>query len=229
MSTQLFLVALFVVSLFFMFWNFKKKRKKIIFFGDSITAYGAATGGFIRLLERFFSKEGILQKFELVNAGVNGNKIYDLFIRLEPQVLAKDPTLVIIFIGVNDVWHKQNSGTGTDLKTFENVYEQIISRLKAVHSKIVLVTPAAIGERPLGQNEMDQELDQYCEVVKTLAQKNELHVVDLRSVFAAYNNHYNVGGMPYGILTTDGVHLNERGNEVVADEIWKKMEILFIA
>jgi lysophospholipase L1-like esterase len=38
---------------------------------------------------------------------------------MENDVLAKTPDIVFIYIGVNDVWHKSTSGTGTDADKFE--------------------------------------------------------------------------------------------------------------
>jgi lysophospholipase L1-like esterase len=50
-----------------------------------------------------------------------------------------------------------------------------------------------------------------------------LPVADLRKAFLAYNLQYNTGNKEYGILTTDRVHLNQEGNELVASEIWKEI------
>ena len=33
------------------------------------------------------------------------NKIYDLYLRHEEDVIAKKPNIVIIYVGINDVWH----------------------------------------------------------------------------------------------------------------------------
>ncbi len=50
MSGKLILFAVFIASLFLMAFNYTKKRK-VIFFGDSITQIGAGSGGYIRLME----------------------------------------------------------------------------------------------------------------------------------------------------------------------------------
>ncbi|MGF2414916.1 MAG: SGNH/GDSL hydrolase family protein, partial [Ferruginibacter sp.] len=58
-------------------------------------------------------------------------------------------------------------------------------------------------------------------ILRGLAVKNNLPVVDLRKIFFEYNLKNNPENKTKGILTTDGVHLNAAGNQLVADEMWK--------
>jgi lysophospholipase L1-like esterase len=44
-------------------------------------------------------------------------------------------------------------------------------------------------------------------------------LVDLRKAFLAYNLEHNTESRESGILTSDRVHLNERGNRLVADKM----------
>jgi lysophospholipase L1-like esterase len=48
-----------------------------------------------------------------------------------------------------------------------------------------------------------------------------LPLVDLRKIFLDYNAKNNPDNKTKGILTSDGVHLNAAGNQLVADEMWK--------
>src|SRR5580765_6454810 len=86
---------------------FSTKARRVVFFGDSITEAGAKPGGYIVKIGEALTKKGIADQFELIGAGIGGNKVYDLYLRMEDDVLAKNPDIVIIWIGVNDVWHKQ--------------------------------------------------------------------------------------------------------------------------
>jgi len=45
--------------------------------------------------------------------------------------------------------------------------------------------------------------------------------VDLRKAFLDHAANNNPENKAMGILTTDRVHLNEAGNKLVAEEIWK--------
>ena len=74
-----------------------------------------------------------------------------------------------IYIGVNDVWHKRTSGTGTDADKFEKFYNAIIKKLKTANMKIVLCTPAAIGEKTDFTNELDGDLNKYSNIIRNIA------------------------------------------------------------
>ena len=104
------------------------KSKKIIFFGDSITQAGVGPTGYITKMQQAIAAKGQTANFELIGAGISGNKIYDLYLRLEEDVPEKKPDLVYIYVGVNDVWHKSSSGTGTDLDKFEKFYLAILRK-----------------------------------------------------------------------------------------------------
>jgi lysophospholipase L1-like esterase len=166
-------------------------------------------------------KKNNLKDYELMGAGVSSNKVYDLYLRLEDDVLNKNPDIVVIFIGVNDVWHKRSFGTGTDADKFERFYSAILKKLADKNIKAIICTPACIGEKTDVSNEQDGDLNKYCNIVRGLAAKNNLPLIDLRKIFLEYNLKNNPENKDRGILTRDGVHLNEKGNQLVADEMWK--------
>lgn len=161
------------------------------------------------------------ENYELLGAGISGNKIYDLYLRLEDDVLGKEPDIVVMYIGVNDVWHKRTSGTGTDANKFEKFYAAILKKLAEKNIKVVICTPATIGEKNDVSNELDGDLNKYAGIVRELATKNNLPLIDLRKIFLAYDLKNNPENKDRGILTRDGVHLNETGNQLVAEEMWK--------
>ena len=200
------------------------KKKHIIFFGDSITEVAVNRGGYIARMDSMLAQQKKADQFELTGAGVSGNKVYDLFLRMDDDVLAKNPDLVVIFIGVNDVWHKRTSGTGTDADKFVKFYQAIIQKLKANNIEMILCTPAVIGEKTDFTNPLDGEMNEYSKIIRDLAGKNNLTLVDLRKIFREYNLTNNPENRTSGILTTDGVHLNAKGNQFVADEMWKVIQ-----
>ena len=199
------------------------KPKRVIFFGDSITQMGVQPNGYISKIGAALQQKGVSDQFELMGAGIGGNKIYDLYLRMDEDVLAKDPDLVFIWIGVNDVWHKQSFGTGTDADKFEKFYVAIIKKLQARNIKIILCTPAAIGERTDFTNQQDGDLNKYAQIIRDIAVKNNCGLLDLRKIFLDYNLKNNPANKESGILTVDRVHLNETGNQLVAD---KMLELL---
>jgi lysophospholipase L1-like esterase len=202
------------------------QKKKIVFFGDSITEAAVKPGGYIVQIGELATKDKVSDSYDFIGAGISGNKVYDLYLRLENDVLSKNPNVVIIFIGVNDVWHKRTHGTGTDADKFEKFYTAIIKKLQEKSIKVVLCTPAAIGEKTDSSNELDGDINKYSSVIRSMAKANNLPVIDLRKAFLAYNNQHNPENKESGILTSDGVHLNAKGNQFVADEMWKVIKSL---
>lgn len=203
---------------------------KIVFLGDSITQQAEDfEDGFISLI-----RQNLIQdKFELVGKGISGNKVSDLLTRYKSDVIDLDPDIVFIYIGINDVWHKYDFGTGSDIDLYEKGLRTIISDIKSLGSKIVLCTPTVIGENTgdfvLGNQfkdvetmeKMNGDLDTFSEVVRKLSNEYETELLDLRKIFMDYLAENNINNDAAGILTTDGVHLNERGNKLIADQMIK--------
>ncbi len=197
------------------------KNLKVIFFGDSITEAGIKPGGYISLLDSIAKTNSSNQTFEFVGRGIGGNKVYDLLFRLKDDVIGQKPDLVVIYIGINDVWHKSLAGTGTDTDRFERFYQEIIDQLTAKKIKVILCTPTVIGEKTDHSNPQDGDLNEYSNIIRQLASKNKLLLVDLRKNFLAYNLKNNPANAPSGVLTSDRVHLNAKGNMLVAQSVWK--------
>lgn len=196
-----------------------QKKTRVVFFGDSITQMGVNPDGYITQLGGLLKQKGVADQFELVGAGIGGNKVYDLYLRLEKDVLARNPNVVVIWIGVNDVWHKTSFGTGTDPDKFQRFYEAILNKLQARGIRTVLVTPTAIGERTDFSNAQDGDLNLYSSFIRKLAAKHHAELLDLRTVFLEYNRKNNPENKESGILTTDRVHLNKKGNALVAEQM----------
>jgi lysophospholipase L1-like esterase len=220
MTNKLILLALFVASMILMAFRFDKK-KKVVFFGDSITAAGIRAGGYIKLMDSLILAEGQTANYELVGAGISGDKIYDLYLRMEKDVLEQKPDIVLIYVGVNDVWHKASSGTGTDYNKFGKFYEAVVNKLQASGAKVIVCTPAVIGEKTDNSNQQDGDLNYYSNWLRTFTAKNNIPLVDLRAGFINYNLKNNPQNKESGILTTDRVHLTPAGNLFVAQEMWK--------
>ena len=215
---------------------------KVVFLGDSITEagiydkeVGVPSGdtliypkytGFITLL-----KKDIEDDIELIGKGVSGNKVSNLLERYKKDVLSLNPDIVFIYIGINDVWHKYSFGTGTDIIFYENGLRKIITDLKNKGSRVILCTPTVIGENK-GEftlvNEfkdietmeiMNGDLDAYSDVIRKLASELNTDLLDLREIFMNYISENNPNNESSGITTYDGVHLNDLGNKLIADEM----------
>ncbi|MDQ3292189.1 MAG: SGNH/GDSL hydrolase family protein [Bacteroidota bacterium] len=212
-----------VLSILFAFTS-APKTKTVVFFGDSITQAGVKPGGYIDVLNQEIAKKGKSSQFNLIGAGIGGNKVPDLQKRLATDVLAKKPDLVFIYIGINDVWHythpccKDKAG-GTPIAQYEAGLKDIISQIKESGAKVVLCTPSVIGEKPDGSNAEDAMLEQYAAISRKVARETKVKLCDLRTAFISRLKEQNTENAEQGILTSDRVHLNAAGNRLVAEQM----------
>lgn len=194
-----------------------KDGDRIVFLGDSITQAGNDPGGYVATV-RSALQEKYAGKVEVVGAGISGNRVPDLENRLERDVLAKKPTLVVIYIGINDVWHSLN-GRGTDKNAFRDGLIRLIDRIEKGGARVILSTASVIGEKTDGSNQLDKMLDEYCQISRDVAAEKKIQLLDLRKAFVDHLKANNAAQKENGILTTDGVHLNAAGNKFVADQM----------
>src|SRR6478609_2053784 len=103
MSIALKLTWVFLFVIIALWISFLKDRKatnrKIIFFGDSLTQAGAQPGGYIALMRDILLHQEI-NNIELTGAGIGGNKVYDLYLRMHEDVIAQSPDIIVIWIGI---------------------------------------------------------------------------------------------------------------------------------
>lgn len=195
-------------------------KKQVVFLGDSITEEGRTLElGFINLLEESLDSE----KFNLIGKGISGDKVSDLLVRYENDVLAQNPDIVFIYIGINDVWHSYGVGKGSDIDFYEKGLRKIITDIKKRGAKIILCTPTVIGERVTFEDELevkrDQELDAFAGVVRNLSSEFNTELLDLRTIFKNYIVENNQNNDYQDFLTDDGVHLNDAGNKLIAENM----------
>jgi lysophospholipase L1-like esterase len=203
-----------------------KKDDRIVFLGDSITAAAVKPGGYITLINEAIAATHPDLKIETFGAGVSGNKVPNLQARLEKDALSKKPTIVFIYIGINDVWHwkKNKEGVmagGTTPEAFESGLKDIIAKIHAAGARVILCTATVIGEKNDDTNERDAMLEECCAISRKVATETKSQIVDLRKAFINHLKTANPDNLPKGILTGDGVHLNPAGNRLVATEMGK--------
>ena len=210
-------------------------NKKVVFLGDSITQNAVINSeefkGFIYLLG-----ENLDQDTELIGKGIGGDKVSDLLTRYRDDVIKLNPDMVFIYIGINDVWHKYDFGTGTDIDLYENGLRQIIYDIKNNGIEVILCTPTVIGEnkgdftlvnqfKDIETMEiMNNDLDDYSDVIRKLSREFDTKLLDLRKIFMQYISENNPENKSKGVLTTDGVHLNNFGSKLIANEMIKYID-----
>jgi lysophospholipase L1-like esterase len=191
-----------------------KKNDRIVFLGDSITAAGPRPGGYITLSAATIAKAYPDLNIKLIGAGIGGHKVPDCQRRLDKDVLQKKPTIVFIYIGINDVWHWTHPRVvargkkGTTPEAFENGLRDMIKKINGVGARVILCTPTVIGEKSDGTNPDDQRLDEYSDISRI-----------------AYLKKHNPKNATEGILTSDSVHMNPAGNQLLAKLVLEALQV----
>lgn len=201
---------------------------RIVFLGDSITQAGDKPGGYVTLVREEIAAALPDKGIEVLGAGISGNKVPNLEKRLDRDVLEKKPTTVVIYIGINDVWHSQR-GQGTPKDVFEQGLRSLVERIRAAGADVILCTPSVIGEKPAGENPLDAMLDEYADVTRGVADEMKTGLLDLRKAFVEHLAATNAAKADKGTLTTDGVHLNPAGNRFVAERMLEALGVAEVA
>jgi len=194
---------------------------RIVFFGDSITEAGVQPKGYVTLVDSMLQAANPDRNIEVIGAGISGHKVPDLQARLERDVLSHEPTHVVIYIGINDVWHfhKFEGVTGTEPDVFEAGLRDLIGQMQAAGAEVALCTPSVIGEDLDDGSIENADLARYADISRRVASETSSALCDLRNAFEAHLRANNADEAYEGILTTDGVHLNEAGNQFVAEQM----------
>ncbi|MBQ3502163.1 MAG: hypothetical protein IJA72_00665, partial [Clostridia bacterium] len=102
---------------------------KIVLLGDSITdmcrnretpdsqPFSFGMGYPFVLNSKLYEKKPL--GYEIINRGISGNRIVDVYARIKKDCWNLQPDLISILIGVNDVWHEIESENGVDVERYE--------------------------------------------------------------------------------------------------------------
>jgi lysophospholipase L1-like esterase len=175
----------------------------IVCLGDSITK-----AGYPAELEKNIAAK-------VINAGVNGNTSRQGLARLERDVLAHKPDLVLVLFGANDS-RQDAPKTHVPLEEYSKNLNEIIVRSQRAGSKVILGTLPPIEAEayytrhprefyePVGG--LEPWLLRYRATALSVGKSNNVPVVDL----------YRLLEREPGWRKADGVHPTEEGNRAIA-------------
>ena len=188
-----------------------KSGEKVAFLGDSITQGGwSSAKGYVKLTAAGLKANGV--EIEVIPAGISGHKSNQMLDRLEKDVLSKKPQWMTLSCGVNDVWH---GAKGVPLDDYKKNIREIVDKCAAANVKVVILTATVIKEQLDGPD--NQKLAAYNDFLRELAKEKKLPVADLNAMFQERIKAANTPDKK--VLTSDGVHMNDAGNEVMAEGV----------
>jgi len=173
--------------------NLNSQGKNLICFGNSLTEGVGAPFGYS--FPDYLSKE---LPFPVINAGKGGDTTFDALNRINSDVLQKNPFLVIIEFGANDILKRISPED-----TFKNL-EMIIDKIQEAGAAVVLVE---VKVNPLK--------DVYLPKFKEIAQQKKIYLIPdvLEEIYQNKN-----------LMSSDNMHPNEHGYKVLAEKILNQIK-----
>ena len=169
------------------------------------------------------------QKENVINAGIGGNTTNDLLKRVDDDVINKQPDMVIIMVGTNDMLHSRKMISYEEYK--QNI-EKIIKKLKSAKIEIVLCSPPTVdslylferNERELGIMAPNIKLDSIARIMKNLSITEKISFVDINGKFRNMNlpahNIDNYIQNEKNSNVRDGIHPTSTGYNLIAETIY---------
>jgi lysophospholipase L1-like esterase len=192
----------------------------VVFGGDSVTYLGGLPGGWIDTFNRQVQQKNAFQNISVIPSGVGGNTAAMLDARLLTTVLNNNPTVVVIFIGINDVRHAPLNPDGSrDLSGYMSTIQDIVQKCRNCKSvrSIVLMTPMAIGDKLDGEGQWDTTIDAMAQDLRDFAAANGIGLIDLRRVVIQAEQMFNTQDKEFGVLMDQTlVHPTALGSQILA-------------
>ncbi|MDY6024502.1 MAG: SGNH/GDSL hydrolase family protein [Candidatus Borkfalkiaceae bacterium] len=194
--------------------------KKVVFYGDSISAKVGVTSG-TDYIDNLTEKLGInSERFSVGGAlythwtalGYNRESCCNLIVNHSEY--NKNADYVVLFFGTNDFGRRVNIGKDTDnpqqlndVKTFKGAINFAVRKLREENPelKILLLTPLIRADRSL-VNDIGVSLSEYVNAVVRMGELNDARVIDLYNLFTAEEIAAGNG------YTTDSLHINAKGH-----------------
>jgi lysophospholipase L1-like esterase len=159
----------------------------IVFLGNSITQGG-----------NDWSKR--LNYPNIKNRGIGGDVTDGVLSRIDEIGYFK-PKAVFLLIGINDLW---NNGS-PNKPSAEYIGSNIIKIIQAINAQTPKTKIYVQTVLPIEKEEYRLNIIKVNEIIKAKEKENPYEIIDLYSIFV------NQDGLIKKELSTDGIHLNEKG------------------
>ena len=204
------------------------KKIRVLFQGDSITDAGRnrlarhSLAGYPRKTAELLEKMSP-NKYDFFNRGISGNRSKDLLARYKRHFVRIRPDVVTVMIGINDVWRKYDHHNETTPEQYEKNITKLFTDIKKdTGAKIIVLSPYLTSGTKGEWNVMRGDVDTFIEVSKKVAES----YADLFIQTDIPMNQANEMFSPE-LISTDGVHPQEKGQEILAELLSDAIDSLF--
>ncbi|WP_232734710.1 arylesterase [Polaribacter sp. ALD11] len=179
----------------------KNAVKRIVFFGDSLTAgYGLTdvTDAFPGIIQHKI--DSLQLDYSIVNSGVSGETTSGGKNRID-WVLNEKPSIFVLELGANDGLR------GVPLKQTKENLQAIITAVKNKYPTTKIVLAGMQIPPNMGQDYTSE----FKNIFPALAKKNEVYLIPFLLE--------NVGGTA-ALNQSDGIHPTKEGHQILAKNVW---------
>ncbi len=198
---------------------------KIVFIGDSITEGDRDLNnptdlgtGFVKITADKIRYMYPANPVQIVNKGVSGTTTATLLERIDSDVIAEHPDVVVMMIGINDCSERITVENSTvTIESFKQNYEAILDKIRECGAKIIALEPFLLPVPD--KRRMRVFFDLQLDVLSILAEEKA-------DLYIAYDEMFNgvCGSLPYSVYSTDGIHPTHRASRLIADNLIRYME-----
>ncbi|MFM8724680.1 MAG: SGNH/GDSL hydrolase family protein [Planctomycetaceae bacterium] len=224
----MFVTALVLLSLLSLLTPPADPPATIIVLGDSITK-GVRSGvtadeTFGALLQRDLRAAG--RSVEVVNQGIGGERTDQALQRLQSDILARQPRIVVVMYGTNDSYVDQGrSDSRISAQQFEDNLQLIVETLQKQQIKVVLMTEPRWGRTAQANGAGEHpnvRLEQFMQRTRKVARAAGIPLVDHFQHWTAAERQ----GTEIGSWTTDQCHPNPAGHRQLAERLLQVLQPL---
>ena len=171
------------------------EEKRVVFIGDSITEFW-----------KMIDPDYFVNK-SYINRGISGQTTPQMLVRFRADVIALQPTVVIILAGINDI--AGNTGPSSLEMIRDNIFS-MVELAKANQIEVILcsVLPAIDFSWKPNQQPIEK-IKALNEIIKNYTQSNDIVYIDYYSVMVDAHEGLKKE------YSNDGVHPNKMGYQVM--------------
>ena len=156
-----------------------------------------------------------LQGFKFLNRGVSGDRVSDIYNRLQRDILDLKPDVLSILVGVNDVGKMISTQANITAESYERIYHELLETVRQALPtiRLVLCEPfiLPVGSVKANWPVWSEEMARQRSIVRQLADQYDAIHVPLQCVF---DQASATPAPEYWIW--DGVHPMPAGHELIA-------------
>lgn len=208
---------------------FKLKESDVILFqGDSITDGNRGRNqdlnhihghGYQYILASEMYADNLDKNITVVNRGVSGNRIAELYGRWQEDCLKIKPDILSILIGVNDIYSVFEYGHGSSPERYEKIYRLLLEEVVEQNpdTLIVIMEPFyGVSDNTERDKFIRNNIGFYVDAAKRIAKEYNAVFVPLQDIFDEYAKHVDIHS-----LLWDGVHPTTGAHQLIARR-WKE-------